>query len=156
MQYCKVVASGMTNANIEVIVKQISYISLKQINKLKSLLPNIIIGGQARVVTWPLPGAPKSRLSKTIEEKLGLNSCFFQSNTYCFPFMPQVSYIPQYIVNCLFVKRFISKSDFETAWWGLVCCLQFEYGYAGVSIRAVVAGLRGQQWSDPVKCRCGL
>lgn len=36
MQYCKVVASGMTSANIEVIAKQISYISLKQINKLKS------------------------------------------------------------------------------------------------------------------------
>lgn len=91
MQYCKVLASGMTSANIEVIAKQISYISLKQINKLKSLLPNIIItkknllpavGGQARVVSWPLPGAPKSRLSKTIEEKLGLNSCFFQCNTY--------------------------------------------------------------------------
>lgn len=42
MQYCKVVASGMTNANIEVIAKQISYISLKQMNKPKSLLPNII------------------------------------------------------------------------------------------------------------------
>lgn len=43
MQHCKVLASGMTSVNIEVIAKPISYISLKQITKLKSLLPNIII-----------------------------------------------------------------------------------------------------------------